>query len=67
MSGSYRNFRLVLANLLLPVATLVFAAGFFRYKPSVPVPDLEPSSFEHFSGQAPFDKVVFLVVDALRR
>ena len=59
---------LVAANLLIPVAILVFAAGFFPYKPLLsglaqfaPLPDY---------GAPPepvFDRLVFMVVDALRR
>lgn len=59
---------LALANVLLPISLLTFAIGFFPYKPFIPgtndaivgVPGLEPP-------KAPFDKVVFMVVDALRR
>lgn len=62
---------LTLANALLPIAVLVFAVGFFPYKPVLPgladwaeddVGSLESS----VRGDAPFDKVVFMVVDALR-
>lgn len=53
-----------LVNLLLPIGILIFAKGFFPYKPFLPglavqnAGDVVP---------APFDKVIFMVVDALRR
>ncbi|KAI3338898.1 alkaline-phosphatase-like protein [Ustulina deusta] len=57
---------LVAANLLLPVAILVFATGFFPYKPFLPglahYEELDYGS----PPTAPFDKLVFMVVDALR-
>ena len=59
---------LALANLLIPVAVVVFAIGFFPYKPFLP--GLAPyEDVPGYSGSlgAPFDKVVFMVVDALRR
>jgi len=58
---------LVAANLLLPVAILIFATGFFPYKPFLlglaQHDDLETGSHP----DAPFDRLVFMVVDALRR
>ena len=59
---------LVIANLLIPFAVLVFAVGFFPYKPFLP----GLATYEDVPGYsgplgAPFDKVVFMVVDALRR
>ena len=55
---------LAAANLLIPAAILVFATGFFPYKPFL-------SGKATFKADdvrnAPFDKVVFMVVDALRR
>ncbi|KAI1429342.1 alkaline-phosphatase-like protein [Xylaria sp. FL1777] len=57
---------LVAANLLLPVAILIFATGFFPYKPFLPglarYEELDYGS----PPSAPFDKLVFMVVDALR-
>lgn len=58
---------LCLANLLIPIAIVTFATGFFPYKPFLPGlaqyedPNVGPSP------KAPFDKVIFMVVDALRR
>ena len=58
----------IFANLLIPTAILIFATGFFPYKPFLP----GRATFQDISngGQlasAPFDKVIFMVVDALRR
>ncbi|KAL2037023.1 hypothetical protein N7G274_010308 [Stereocaulon virgatum] len=58
---------LISANLLIPIAILVFATGFFPYKPFIP----GRASFANGKDvrrhvSAPFDKVVFMVVDALR-
>lgn len=57
-----------LANLLIPIAILVFAIGFFPYKPFIPgKATFEGSNNGGHSAPAPFDKVIFMVVDALRR
>ena len=69
-----RTVLLTLANLLIPVAILVFATGFFPYKPFMPgLAQYEELGWNHVLGkdwqklpEAPFDKVVFVVVDALR-
>lgn len=72
-----RTLSLVLANILIPIAALVFATGFFPYKPFL----AGLATFEEFETEelglgllskderpkAIFDKVVFMVVDALRR
>ena len=59
---------LILANLLIPVAILVFATGFFPYKPFLPglaaLGDVQEPAMEQ--PDAAFDRVVFMVVDALR-
>ena len=60
---------LTLANLLLPVAVLVFAAGFFPYKPVLPgLADWQDGEDgeKSIGVHAPFNKVIFMVVDALR-
>jgi ethanolaminephosphotransferase len=62
---------LTLANLLLPLAVLVFAAGFFPYKPVLPgLADWDDGSDAGIrngpEAHAPFNKVIFMVVDALR-
>lgn len=69
-----RGISLVLANLLVPVAILVFASGFFPYKPFMPgLARYEELGWDAVLGKgwqdpppAPFDKLVFMVVDALR-
>ena len=68
MSQRLSKILLTLANLLMPIAVLVFATGFFPYKPFIP----GKATFQDATdgGQlasAPFDKVIFMVVDALRR
>ena len=62
---------LTFSNLLLPIAVLVFASGFFPYKPFLPglatFEDVqEPGSVNVAQPEAIFDRVVFMVVDALR-
>ncbi|KAI1456758.1 alkaline phosphatase-like protein [Annulohypoxylon moriforme] len=57
---------LVAANLLIPIAIVLFAIGFFPYKPFLPGL-AEYKSFENGPPpEAPFDRVIFMVVDALR-
>ena len=54
------------ANLLLPVGILIFSSGFFPYKPLLP----GLATFNEIDRNATspvFDKVIFMVVDALRR
>lgn len=65
---------LALANLLIPVAILGFATGFFPYKPFMPgLAEYEELDWKGRHEDelkepptAPFDKLVFMVVDALR-
>ncbi|KAH7122808.1 GPI ethanolamine phosphate transferase-like protein 2 [Dendryphion nanum] len=67
-----RTLFLALANLLIPIAILVFAIGFFPYKPFMPgLASYETLAWEKKfewkkAPEPPFDKVVFMVVDALR-
>lgn len=57
---------LIAANLLIPLSILVFATGFFPYKPFLPgLAEYEPLHFGP-PPDAPFDKLIFMVVDALR-
>ena len=62
---------LTIANLLIPIAILIFATGFFPYKPFIAgrasYEDSKDGKYDNKYGLAPFDKVVFMVVDALRR
>ena len=74
-SSRIQTATLTLANVLLPIAVLIFASGFFPYKPVLP----GLAHFEEAEGQktasdigdngrptAAFKKVIFMVVDALR-
>ncbi len=68
---SVRLASLALSNILLPIAVLVFATGFFPYKPVLPglatFEDTKHGSSEEWQEpEAIFDRVVFMVVDALR-
>jgi len=56
---------LVAANVLIPVAVVLFATGFFPYKPVLPGLAQRHKNYDHL--EAPFDRLVFMVVDALRR
>jgi ethanolamine phosphate transferase 2 subunit G len=66
MRSATRNSLLAAANILIPVAVLTFATGFFPYKPFLPgLAEYEKLQY----GEPPspqFDKVIFMVVDALR-
>lgn len=58
---------LTAANVLIPLSILVFATGFFPYKPFLPgLAEFEALEYGP-PPQAPFDRLVFMVVDALRR
>lgn len=67
-----KTLYLTLANLLIPVAILVFAKGFFPYKPFMPgLATYEKLGWEDKMGwskdpEPQFNKLVFMVVDALR-
>ncbi|KAH6603437.1 hypothetical protein Trco_008212 [Trichoderma cornu-damae] len=57
---------LTAANILIPLSILVFATGFFPYKPFLPgLAEFEPLDYGS-PPKAPFDRLVFMVVDALR-
>lgn len=57
----------LIANILVPIAVLIFSSGFFPYKPLIS----GLATFEQDDGFAAppkvFDKVIFMVIDALRR
>ena len=64
--GASGNVATLVANLLIPISLIVFATGFFPYKPFLPgLATFDTSDEER--PPAMFDKVVFMVVDALRR
>ncbi|KAK2594433.1 major facilitator super transporter protein [Conoideocrella luteorostrata] len=57
---------LTVANLLVPLSIVAFGVGFFPYKPLLPgLARYDALSYKD-PPYAPFDKVVFMVVDALR-
>ncbi|CAM1510342.1 Fc.00g006770.m01.CDS01 [Cosmosporella sp. VM-42] len=57
---------LVAANILIPVSIFIFATGFFPYKPFLPgLAEFEPLDYG-LPPDAPFDRLIFMVVDALR-
>ncbi|OQD60587.1 hypothetical protein PENPOL_c022G09381 [Penicillium polonicum] len=56
----------VIANLLVPVGILTFSSGFFPYKPLIPGLATFDETGENTTAPAVFDKVIFMVVDALR-
>ncbi|KEY67315.1 hypothetical protein S7711_04567 [Stachybotrys chartarum IBT 7711] len=56
----------LIANLLIPVSIIIFAIGFFPYKPFLPgLAEYEAIEYGP-PPDAPFDKLIFMVVDALR-
>jgi ethanolaminephosphotransferase len=64
---AYSTLFLFAANALIPVAILIFASGFFPYKPFLPgLAEYEALEYGP-PPNTPFDKVIFMVVDALRR
>lgn len=60
-------FALLVANVLFPIAIVIFGKGFFPYKPFLSgLAEYEKGSWGP-PPEGPFNKVVFMVVDALRR
>ncbi|KAK0753025.1 alkaline-phosphatase-like protein [Schizothecium vesticola] len=58
---------LVAANILVPAAIYLFATGFFPYKPLLQgLSEYSPLVGDGAPPQPPFDRLVFMVVDALR-
>ena len=59
---------LAAANILIPIALLIFATGFFPYKPFIPGhAAFSDSQDVDKRAPSPFNKLIFMVVDALRR
>ncbi|KAK1968085.1 GPI ethanolamine phosphate transferase [Colletotrichum sublineola] len=57
---------LTVANILIPLAIVTFASGFFPYKPVLPgLAQYETLDYGP-PPAAPFDRLIFMVVDALR-
>jgi ethanolaminephosphotransferase len=68
MANRVTTWSLLAANVLIPVAILVFASGFFPYKPFLSgLAEFEVLDEYGTPPEAPFDKLIFMVVDALRR
>lgn len=65
MAG-FSSWATVIANLLVPVGILTFSSGFFPYKPLIPGLAAFDETGENTTVPAVFDKVIFMVVDALR-
>lgn len=67
MAFNSRTIATLVSTFVVPFALVLFASGFFPYKPFLP----GLSTFlEDNNGSRPpavFDKVIFMVVDALRR
>jgi ethanolaminephosphotransferase len=67
MGVRIRSLLLIAANLFLPTSILIFATAFFPYKPFLPgLAKYEETGYGS-PPEAPFDRLVFMVVDALRR
>lgn len=66
MARIYSITIIVAANVLIPLAALTFVKGFFPHKPFFPGQAQYPDDGKPIPP-APFDKVIFMVVDALRR
>lgn len=62
-----KNWASLIANAIIPVAIIVFASGFFPYKAMLPGLARLDGSNSATIPPAIFDKVIFMVVDALRR
>lgn len=67
MNSRISTIFLTVANVLIPIAILTFASGFFPYKPFLSGLAQYEALEDSLPPVAPFDKVVFMVVDALRR
>ena len=60
------SLMLSLSNIFLIASLLVFAAGFFPHKAFLPGLAVWGSDSD-LASEAPFNKIIFMVVDALRR
>ncbi|EXJ90947.1 hypothetical protein A1O1_04054 [Capronia coronata CBS 617.96] len=66
MTISFGRAAIALSNVVLVLALLIFAKGFFPHKAFLPGLATWPQEVEALPRSAPFDRVVFMVVDALR-
>ncbi|KAE8145550.1 alkaline phosphatase-like protein [Aspergillus avenaceus] len=60
------NWVALVANILVPISIIIFSTGFFPYKPLLPGFARYEETNESRLPPAVFDKVIFMVVDALR-
>ena len=67
MLSSLPAVLLIVANLLIPIAVLIFAIGFFPHKPFLPGRAQYHAEGHGAKPDPPFNKVIFMVIDALRR
>ena len=68
MSARRSIASLAAANAMIILGLFVFATGFFPYKTFIPGrASYEDDQHGKEQAHAPFDKVIFMVVDALRR
>jgi ethanolaminephosphotransferase len=67
MLFSVTKSTVLISNLVLPFALILFASGFFPYKPFLPGLATFDGEFDGVRPPAIFDKIIFMVVDALRR
>lgn len=71
MWASKQACSLVVSNILLPIALVLFLSGLLRPKASITEyreePDIIRNVDTHDVPSAPVDRVVFMLVDALRR
>ena len=58
---------LFVINLLITLACIIFAIGFFPYKAFLPGHAFFSEDGSNLAQHAPFDRVILMVVDALRR
>lgn len=64
MLNNLSTASLIVSNLLIPLSLFTFATGFFPYKAFLP----GNATFSDSHVELPiFDKLIFMVVDALRR
>jgi ethanolaminephosphotransferase len=67
MTFTSRILATVVSTTILPLALVLFASGFFPYKPFLP--GLATFGADENGSRPPpvFDRVILLVIDALRR
>lgn len=66
MRNQLEKLAIALANVFVIASLVIFAKGFFPHKASLPGVAQWPAASGASTRAAPFDRVVFMVVDALR-